>query len=64
MLNIKVNDFKRGPGTWKLNTKLLKEEKFIEGVKHTVIKAARDAALLNPSDKVGLLYLSLSVRKF
>ena len=50
MLTLNLNDYQRGPGTWKLNNLLLANENYKQGVKKTIIKAKNNASNL-PSDE-------------
>ena len=49
-LTIKIDNFQRGPGVWKLNNNHLDDERYVEGIKQVLDNVSYEAPLLNPSE--------------
>ena len=50
-LCINIDNYKRGPGTWKFNNQLLCDDNFIVKMKETIRTAKANATLLDPFEK-------------
>ena len=50
-MDINLATFKRGPGSWKLNNKLLLEQEYIGKIKETIAAVIADTPLMNPNDR-------------
>ena len=50
-VGINLDMYTRGPGAWKLNTRLLQDDIYKEIIKNSIATVMRDCSYLNPSDK-------------
>ncbi len=48
MLNVKLNKVKRGPGYWKLNVSILKDDSYVKEVKQCIVKCKDEFSKENP----------------
>ena len=54
-MDINVREFKRGPGAWKLNNKLLLMDKYVKLIKNIIQETIMNSPQLNPHDRWSLI---------
>ena len=50
-VEINLDVYIRGPGTWKLNNKLLENEEYIKEINNTIFETVQDTPHLNPKNR-------------
>ena len=61
-MTIKLDNYTRGPGTWRLNTKLLENSKYCDGIANVIERSDHCSPFANPNEKWEFMKMNICAR--